>query len=77
MAVEGVVGDVEDAAWEPFVEGWVGVVEDFVEWFEPVDGFGFFCPEFVGVLDGFFPFLSAFLSGGWWGVIWSVFFVEG
>ena len=55
MTIEGVVTGVENAAGEPAVEGLVRTVEDCVPAFEPIDVFGDFAPEPLGILERALP----------------------
>ena len=63
VPVEAVVADVCLSAFEPFVEWWIVVVEDFVPFFEPVEFAGDVAPEGFGIIDGFLVHLVVLFAG--------------
>ena len=65
------------AAWKPFVEWRIRVVEDLVPSFEPVEFGGYACPELPVVCDGtLLDFLVGFYRYECPLVLWKYLFVE-
>ena len=65
MAVDAVIGSVQDAIFEPFdgdIAGEIGVF-DFGGGFKPVEAPGHLGPELIGVFEGLFVHCLIFLFG--------------
>ena len=52
MPVNGVVTKIGFTADKPFDEGWLGVIQNFLGRFVPIDSLSFLAPKTFGVVNG-------------------------